>query len=166
MPAKTDQPEIEWRRASLVRPSRPILPARAILSAKSRNRVRETERSACARVFRCCYTCARMLPGHATAAGTARFHDRFTSLRDAGHFRRAEQVPGARELWLSSIGLGTYLGEPDDAADQPTRKPSTTALASGVNVLDTAINYRHQRSERNIGEALRQSDQRRQVAAR
>ena len=28
--------------------------------------------------------------------------------------------------------------------------------ALGINVLDTAINYRHQRSERNIGAALRQ----------
>lgn len=98
-----------------------------------------------------------MLPGCATAGGTARFHDRFTSLRDAGHFRRAEHVPGAGELWLSSIGLGTYLGEPDDAADQTYTEAIETALASGVNVLDTAINYRHQRSERNIGEALRQS---------
>ncbi len=32
-----------------------------------------------------------------------------------------------------------------------------TALRSGINVLDTAINYRHQRSERNIGAALRQA---------
>ena len=59
-----------------------------------------------------------MLPGHATAAGTARYRDRFPNLRDAGHFRQAEQVPGVSQLWLSSIGLGTYLGEPSDAADQ------------------------------------------------
>ncbi len=31
-----------------------------------------------------------------------------------------------------------------------------TALRSGINLLDTAINYRHQRSERNIGAALAQ----------
>lgn len=98
----------------------------------------------------------RMFPGHATAAGTARFRDRFASLRDAGHFRRPEQVPGASHLWLSSIGAGTYLGEPDDAADRAYVEAITAALTSGVNVLDTAINYRHQRSERNIGESLRQ----------
>ena len=97
-----------------------------------------------------------MLPGHATAEGTARYRDRFPQLRDAGHFRRSEHVSGAGELWLSSIGLGTYLGEPDDAADQAYTEAIATALRSGINVLDTAINYRHQRSERNIGAALKQ----------
>ncbi len=97
-----------------------------------------------------------MLPGHATPAGTARYRDRFPQLRDAGHFRRPEHVPGAGELGLSSIGLGTYLGEPDDAADQNYTEAIAAAVRSGVNVLDTAINYRHQRSERNIGVALQQ----------
>ena len=100
-------------------------------------------------------TLSTMLPGHATAAGTAGYRDRFPHLRDAGHFRRREPLPGD-ELWLSSIGLGTYLGEPNDAADAAYIEAITAALASGVNVLDTAINYRHQRSERNIGAALRQ----------
>jgi aryl-alcohol dehydrogenase-like predicted oxidoreductase len=95
-----------------------------------------------------------MLPGYATAEGTARYRDRYPQLRDASHFRRPEQVPGASQLWLSSIGLGTYLGEPDDRADAGYVAAITTALRSGINVLDTAINYRHQRSERNIAAAL------------
>src|SRR3984893_14958336 len=97
-----------------------------------------------------------MLPGHATAAGTARYRDRFANLRDAGHFRQAEHVPGVSQLWLSSIGLGTYLGDPSDAADQSYMAAIEAGLRSGINVLDTAINYRHQRSERNIGSALKQ----------
>ena len=97
-----------------------------------------------------------MFSGHATAEGTARYRDRFPRLRDAGHFRRPQHVPGVGELWLSSIGLGTYLGEPDDAADREYTAAIETALRSGVNVLDTAINYRHQRSERNVGAALQQ----------
>jgi aryl-alcohol dehydrogenase-like predicted oxidoreductase len=97
-----------------------------------------------------------MLPGHATPQGTARYRDRFPALRAGGHFRRAEQIPGAGDLWLSSIGLGTYLGNPDDSADQSYVEALSTALRSGINVLDTAINYRHQRSERNIGTALKQ----------
>lgn len=97
-----------------------------------------------------------MLPGCATSEGTTRYRDRFPHLRDAGHFRRPEQVPEAGELWLSSIGLGTYLGEPDDAADAAYTEAIVAALRSGINVLDTAINYRHQRSERNIGGALQQ----------
>jgi aryl-alcohol dehydrogenase-like predicted oxidoreductase len=97
-----------------------------------------------------------MFPGHATAAGTARYRDRFPALRQAGHFRQSEQVPAVSELWLSSIGLGTYLGAPDEAADQAYIEAIETGLRLGVNVLDTAINYRHQRSERNIGIALKQ----------
>jgi len=96
-----------------------------------------------------------MFPGHGTAEGTARYRDRFTDLRDAGHFRRSEHVPGVSDLWLSSIGLGTYLGEPDDSTDNAYTEAIVAALRSGINVLDTAINYRHQRSERNVGAALK-----------
>ena len=95
-----------------------------------------------------------MIPGFATVEGTARYRQRFSQLAQAGHFRQAEQVPGAGELWLPSIGLGTYLGEPDNAADQRYAEAIAEALRSGINLLDTAINYRHQRSERNIREAL------------
>jgi aryl-alcohol dehydrogenase-like predicted oxidoreductase len=97
-----------------------------------------------------------MLPGYATPVGTARYRDRFLSLRDAGHFRRPECAAGAGQLWFSSLGLGTYLGEPDEATDHSYTEAITSALNSGINVLDTAINYRHQRSERNIGAALNQ----------
>ncbi|HZQ91390.1 MAG TPA: aldo/keto reductase [Terriglobales bacterium] len=95
-----------------------------------------------------------MLTGFATSDGTARYAARFPRLRDAGHFRRAQHVPGAGELWLPSIGLGTYLGEPTDAADAQYEAAIAAALAAGVNLLDSAINYRHQRSERNIGAVL------------
>jgi aryl-alcohol dehydrogenase-like predicted oxidoreductase len=100
--------------------------------------------------------CPRMFPGRAEPQATAEYRARFPRLRDAGHFRQAEEVPGAGKLWLSSIGLGTYLGEPDDRTDQEYVPAITRALQSGLNVLDTAINYRHQRSERTIGAALKQ----------
>ncbi|MGH9601578.1 MAG: aldo/keto reductase [Terriglobales bacterium] len=95
-----------------------------------------------------------MQPGFATETGTARYRDRFPRLRDAGHFRRRETLPGAGDLWISSLGLGTYLGETDEAADRRYTEAIELALRSGVNLLDAAINYRHQRSERNIGTAL------------
>ena len=97
-----------------------------------------------------------MLDAYAADAGTARYADRFPALRDAGHYRRQEHVPGVSSLSFSSIGLGTYLGEPSDEADLEYTAAIVAALRAGVNVLDTAINYRHQRSERNIGDALRQ----------
>src|SRR5215468_10018343 len=97
-----------------------------------------------------------MLSGFATPEGTARYRDRFPQFLDAGHFRHPESTPDAKDLWLSSIGLGTYLGEPDDATDANYVDAISTGVRSGINVLDTAINYRHQRSERNIGAALGQ----------
>jgi len=96
-----------------------------------------------------------MFAGFATNEGTTRYIDRFPVLRDAGHFRHPQHVPQVSDLWLSSIGIGTYLGEPDDATDAAYTDAIVTALLSGVNVIDTAINYRHQRSERSIGAALR-----------
>jgi aryl-alcohol dehydrogenase-like predicted oxidoreductase len=48
--------------------------------------------------------------------------------------------------------MGTYLGEP---ADSPAyREAAAEALAVGINLFDTAINYRHQASERDIGAAI------------
>jgi len=101
-----------------------------------------------------CYTTPPMISGFATPEGTARYRERFPELRDAGHFRHATGVPGAGELWLSSLGLGTYLGEPTAAYDAGYTAAAQAALAGGINLLDTAINYRHQRSERNLGAAL------------
>lgn len=97
-----------------------------------------------------------MLAGFATAEGTARYAVRFPALRDAGHFRNRSHVPGAGELAISSIGFGTYLGDTTEAADRSYTTAIVQSLRSGVNLLDTAINYRHQRSERNIGAALEQ----------
>ena len=95
-----------------------------------------------------------MLPGHATATGTARFRARFPELACAGHFRQPDPHNHLNDLWLSSIGLGTYLGEPDSATDARYTDAVIEAVRTGVNLLDTAINYRFQRSERSIGAAI------------
>ena len=76
------------------------------------------------------------------------------------HFRAAPD-----QLWLSSLGLGTYIGPPDAATDLAVEQAATICLTSGrVNVLDTAINYRHQRAERSLGRALARLVQRDEVA--
>ena len=59
---------------------------------------------------------------------------------------------------VSSIGLGTYLGDPTDAVDDGYHDAVVEALESGINVVDTAINYRNQRSERVVGEAVESAD--------
>ena len=81
------------------------------------------------------------------ASATERFRQRFASV-DPGHFRPLQ------DLWASSIGLGTYLGDADDPTDALYGDAIRVALAHGCNVLDTAINYRCQRSERIIGATL------------
>src|SRR5580700_3429483 len=86
----------------------------------------------------------------ATIDGTARYRDRFPAFRDAGFYRT---VFG---LEVSSLGIGTYLGSDDDATDRAYTDALIAAGAGGINFFDSAINYRHQRSERCIGAALRQ----------
>lgn len=64
---------------------------------------------------------------------------------------------GPGGLTFSSLGLGTYLGRPDSATDVQVEAAVSLAIESGrVNVVDTAINYRHQRAERSVGRALGQ----------
>ena len=88
--------------------------------------------------------------GSATADGTLRYAARFQGRSAAGHFR---EIRGG--LVLSSIGIGTYLGEPDDSTDRSYADAVVAAVESGINVVDSAINYRFQRSERAIGAALK-----------
>ncbi|MHA1338553.1 MAG: aldo/keto reductase [Promethearchaeota archaeon] len=58
-------------------------------------------------------------------------------------------------LFLSSLGMGTYLGAPDSSTDKLLINAIKNSLNYGINVIDTAINYRFQRSERCIGIALK-----------
>ncbi len=88
------------------------------------------------------------LTGCATLEGTARYCERFQGVAAESHFRPAQN------LWLSSIGIGTYLGDADDETDARYTEAVVRAVELGANVIDTAANYRFQRSERSIGAAL------------
>jgi aryl-alcohol dehydrogenase-like predicted oxidoreductase len=88
------------------------------------------------------------LQGFATGEGTARFRERFAGTAAAGHFRFEQS------LWLSSIGIGTYLGGCDEETDRSYADAIARTVELGSNVIDTAANYRFQRSERSVGEAL------------
>jgi aryl-alcohol dehydrogenase-like predicted oxidoreductase len=87
-------------------------------------------------------------PGFATTEATERFASRFAVARDCGFYRPVEG------LEVSSVGMGTYLGNPDEAADRSYHQAVVAAVRGGINLLDTAINYRNQHSERSIGSAL------------
>jgi aryl-alcohol dehydrogenase-like predicted oxidoreductase len=87
-----------------------------------------------------------VLKGRATATGTSAYAEHFTNLR--ANYRALSG------LVTSSIGLGTYLGESDDATDRAYQGAIRAALLGGINLIDTAVNYRFQRSERSLGRAL------------
>ena len=84
----------------------------------------------------------------ATAEGAERYVGRFPELRKAGFYRTVF------DLEVSSLGIGTYLGAPDETADHSYVAALLAGAENGINFFDTAINYRHQRSERAIGAAL------------
>jgi aryl-alcohol dehydrogenase-like predicted oxidoreductase len=84
----------------------------------------------------------------ATPEGTGRYRERFAGRVAKDHFREEQG------LTLSSIGIGTYLGNPDSATDSNYTNAIVRAVQLGANVIDSAANYRFQRSERSIGRAL------------
>ena len=86
----------------------------------------------------------------ATVEGTTRYIGRFPEFREALFYR------GVFNLQVSSLGIGTYLGGDDEASDCAYTDALIAAGENGINFFDTAINYRHQRSERCVGAALKQ----------
>jgi aryl-alcohol dehydrogenase-like predicted oxidoreductase len=100
-----------------------------------------------------------MMNSWATVEGTRRYAERFAGGTSGGHFRAIPDpglLRGSSEasLAISTLGIGTYLGEPDDETDAAYTAAVIAAVESGFNLIDTAINYRFQRSERSIGAAL------------
>jgi aryl-alcohol dehydrogenase-like predicted oxidoreductase len=94
----------------------------------------------------------RQLGGDEHAVATAAYAKRFAD-RYVPEFYR----PAADGRLVSSIGVGTYLGECTDDDDIAYADAVASAIASGVNLIDTAINYRCQRSERAVGAAVRRA---------
>jgi aryl-alcohol dehydrogenase-like predicted oxidoreductase len=89
-----------------------------------------------------------LISGFASPEGTRRYAARFAQKAAAGHFR------DRRGLAFSSIGFGTYLGDPNVETDSAYTEAAVVAVEGGINVLDTAINYRLQRSERSLAVAF------------
>jgi aryl-alcohol dehydrogenase-like predicted oxidoreductase len=101
----------------------------------------------------------QLLQGRATPTGTRAYAERHAAIDPPaapGHFRTWKGMGQGLEegLMLSSIGLGTYLGSDDEATDRLYGAAIERAFELGCNVIDSAINYRSQRSERSVGAAL------------
>ena len=88
---------------------------------------------------------------YATVEGTANY-PHLKNIEDY-HFRKSIYTAN---LTLSSIGMGSYLGGIDENTDELVKQAvKQSILSGGVNIIDTAINYRYQKAERSIGKALK-----------
>ncbi|MDR0664839.1 MAG: aldo/keto reductase [Helicobacteraceae bacterium] len=85
----------------------------------------------------------------ATNEGTKRYASR--------HKKRKDAYSIAEGLAISSIGVGSFMPEPywEEAYKFSYEEAVFTAIANGINHIDTAINYRFRQSEREIGAAIR-----------
>lgn len=90
-----------------------------------------------------------MIEGFATKDGTERFRAKFSDAKE-------DFFSTAFDLRLSSLGIGTYVGEPykEENYTFSYEQSVAEAVRHGCNHIDTAINYRYQASEREIGRAL------------
>ena len=87
-----------------------------------------------------------MISGFATSEGTEKFAN--ASNANPLNFKKIHN------LTLSNVGIGTYLGNSDEKTDEVVKNAVKQSVLSGVNVIDTAINYRAQKAERSVGRAI------------
>ena len=87
-----------------------------------------------------------MISGFATSEGTKKFAA--NSGVNQQNFKNFENI------LLSNVGIGTYLGDADAHTDELVKNAVKESIKSGINVIDTAINYRSQKAERSVGKAI------------
>lgn len=71
----------------------------------------------------------------------------------------APPLSGACDIEPSRIGVGTWMGDLSEDTDRRYVETLVHAATLGLNVFDTAINYRHMKAERCTGEAVRRLTQ-------
>jgi aryl-alcohol dehydrogenase-like predicted oxidoreductase len=89
------------------------------------------------------------LPGHATCEAVER------RVADPDRDVAAMRYTLVQGTLISRIGIGTYRGAADDRTDAAYTETIHAALRAGINVIDTSLSYRSQRSERAVGAGLR-----------
>jgi predicted aldo/keto reductase-like oxidoreductase len=91
----------------------------------------------------------RWIAGCATVEGTAAYAKRAADV-SLTHWNKTTS-----DLTVSSIGVGTYMGDLKPETDIAMEAGVTNSVKSGyLNMIDTAINYRYQKAERCVGRAL------------
>jgi len=88
-----------------------------------------------------------MIAGYATPEGTKKFVERHAEIPK-------QNYTNVHNLTLSNVGIGTYLGNPDIETDKLVEAAVKKSILGGINVVDSAINYRAQKAERSMGNAI------------
>jgi len=98
------------------------------------------------------------LTGWATEQGTDKFYrmSQYGEIESLDvHHENFNSLFQNEMIKISSVGIGTYMGEPDDVTDFKMYQAIKTAvLSGGINNIDTAPNYRYMKSERTVGKIL------------
>jgi diketogulonate reductase-like aldo/keto reductase len=89
------------------------------------------------------------IAGRATAEGTQRYKQRHNQNCAADYFREANS------LVASSIGIGTYLGEPDECTDILVTAAVIESVQQGANLIDSASTIAISDGELSVGKAIR-----------
>lgn len=98
------------------------------------------------------------LKGWATPAGTDKYYRMSQYGEVEGlevHHENFKSLFHNEMLKISSVGLGSYMGDPDDITDfNLYNAVKASVLSGGINHIDTAPNYRYMQAEKTIGKAL------------
>lgn len=84
-----------------------------------------------------------MIKGYANLQGTIEYFNKQNSTENWN-------ITNDRYSY-SKLGLGTFIGDFSDENSRLFRESIKYSLLNGINFIDTAINYRGMRSERDIG---------------
>lgn len=100
----------------------------------------------------------KRLAGYATPEGTEKYY----RMSQYGEGDATEVHPDNfrsplqdERLRMTTLSIGSYVGDPDDKTDFLLYNAiKQSVLSGGVNHIDTAPNYRYMKSERTIGKIL------------
>ena len=100
----------------------------------------------------------KRLKGFATKEGTDRYYRRAMNENEMDDFQVHHEnfrCPFNSEVKVSTLGIGSYIGEPDDLTDFDMYDAvKQSVLSGGINHIDTAPNFRYMKSEKTIGKIL------------
>ena len=100
----------------------------------------------------------KRLRGHATQEGTEKFYRRAMNENEVDAFEVHHEnfrSPFNSQVKVSSLGIGSYIGDPDDLTDFDLYDAiKQSVLSGGINHIDTAPNFRYMKSEKTVGKIL------------